>query len=449
MPGIADSAITPPMTATHVEPQGATGALDDETPRRRGWAIALTAGVALAAALGAYWWRQRPPALPRYETVAVDTGTIVSKVTATGALSALITVQVGSQVSGRLVEINVDYNSVVKKGDLIARLDPALFIANVDQNKAQLMLAEASLAKDKVTAFDAARTFKRQQQLRDEKLNAQQDLDTAETTMLADKAQLLSDQANVAQARANLKQADLNFEYSRIYAPISGVVISKAVDVGQTVAASFQAPTLFTIAQDLTHMQVDTNIAESDVGKLRDKMKATFTVDAYPAEVFTGTIRQIRNAAVTTQNVVTYDAVIDVENPDLKLRPGMTANITAVSEVRDNVLRVPNAALRFRPTADMLSEAGTHKHGPGKSAEGPGKSTETKLAEPEAPGMRTIYVLRDKDARPHPVRIHIGVTDGNFTEALEGPLHEGELLVTAVGGAGAAGDKYAKMRSPF
>ncbi len=394
---------------------------------------------------------------PRFETVALDTGTIVSKVTATGALSALITVQVGSQVSGRLKEINVDYNSVVKKGDLIARLDPELFLANVDQNKAQLMLAEATLAKDKVQVFDAERTFKRQQQLRDEKLNAQQDLDTAETTLLADRAQLQSDQASVAQAKANLKQAELNFEYSRIHAPISGVVISKAVDVGQTVAASFQAPTLFTIAQDLTHMQVDTNIAESDVGKLRDHMKATFTVDAYPNEVFTGTVRQIRNAAVTTQNVVTYDAVIDVENPDLKLRPGMTANITAVTEVRDNVLRVPNAALRFRPTADMLGEAaGAHHRGSDKPGEKLGDKTADKggdhadkagkTGEPELPGMRTVYVLRE--GRPHAVRIRIGVTDGNFTEALEGPLHEGEQLVTGAAG-GAAGDKYAKMRSPF
>jgi HlyD family secretion protein len=340
----------------------------------------------------------------------------------------------------------------VKKGDLIARLDPELFLANVDQNKAQLMLAEATLAKDKVQVFDAERTFKRQQQLRDEKLNAQQDLDTAETTMLADRAQVQSDQANVAQARANLKQAELNFEYSRIHAPISGVVILKAVDVGQTVAASFQAPTLFTIAQDLTHMQVDTNIAESDVGKLRDKMKATFTVDAYPSEIFTGTVRQIRNAAVTTQNVVTYDAVIDVENPDLKLRPGMTANITAVSEVKDDVLRVPNAALRFRPTADMLGDSGGAHHREKNGEKNDEKAGDKagdhagKAGEPELPGMRTVYALRD--GRPHAVRIRIGVTDGNFTEALEGPLHEGEQLVTATAG-GASGDKYAKMRSPF
>jgi HlyD family secretion protein len=442
MPVTADSAIAPPVAAPPLVPL-ADPLGNDEAPRRRTWTVALGIGVALAAAVGTYFWRQRPAPAPRFDTVALDTGIIVSKVTATGALSALITVQVGSQVSGRLKEIKVDYNSVVKKGDLIARLDPELFLANVDQNKAQLMLAEATLAKDKVTAFDAERTFKRQQQLRVEKLNAQQDLDTAETTMLADKAQLLSDQANVAQARANLKQSDLNYEYSRIYAPISGVVILKAVDVGQTVAASFQAPTLFTIAQDLTHMQVDTNIAESDVGKLRDKMKATFTVDAYPNEVFTGTVRQIRNAAVTTQNVVTYDAVIDVENPDLKLRPGMTANITAVSETRDNVLRVPNAALRFRPTADMLSEGGAgHHHGGAGGAEKAGKA-----AEPDLPGMRTVYVL--KENRLHPIRIRIGISDGNFTEALEGPLHEGEQLVTGAAGGAAGADRYAKMRSPF
>ena len=282
MSSIAEAAISHPSS-------------EDKSRPRSALVAALAAGLAMVAAAGTYFWSRRSPAPSKFEVATLEPGTIVSKVTATGQLSALVTVQVGTQVSGRLKEISVDYNSVVTKGQLIARLDPSLFEANVEQAQAARLLAQAMVGKDKVQIVDAERTYKRQLQLQSEKLNAQQDVDTAETTMLADRAQLQSDLANVAQAKANLRQSQLNLEYSRIYAPISGVVISRAVDVGQTVAASFQAPTLFTIAQDLTHMQVDTSIAESDVGKLGDKMPATFTVDAYPNERFTGVIRQIRN----------------------------------------------------------------------------------------------------------------------------------------------------------
>jgi len=234
-------------------------------------------------------------------------------------------------------------------------------------------------------------------------------------------------QGVVEQARAGLYQAQVNLDYTRILSPIDGIVISRSVDVGQTVAASLQAPTLFTIAQDLRKMQVDTDVAEADVGKLRPGLAATFNVDAYPGERFKGVIRQIRNAAQTVQNVVTYDAVIDVDNSDLRLRPGMTANVTFVYAEKDDALRVPNAALRFRPPSELAA---------------------TPAAKP-SPERRTVWALRD--GRPRPISIRIGLSDGSVTEALDGDLREGDPLITeatgASGGPGATGLPPALRRS--
>ena len=366
--------------------------------------------------------------------MTVDRGPIVAKITATGTLSALLTVQVGSQVSGRILKLFVDFNSTVKKGDLIAQIDPELFNAALAQAKANLLSAQASVAKDHVQVKDAERTFKRMKELRAQNLIAQSDADTAETTFLAAGAQLQADEANVAQAKANLHQAEVNLTYTNIYTPISGMVIQRSVDVGQTVAASFQAPVLFTIAEDLTHIQVDTNISESDVGKLADKMVATFTVDAYPNESFQGTIRQIRNAPQTLQNVVTYDAVIDVENKDLKLRPGMTANVTVVYAERKDVIRVPNAALRFRPPAGLM-EGKEHKD-----------KGEAHTATAPKPGQRTVYTA--KEDKPVRIPIHVGVSDGVYSELLEGSLEAGEALITGLTAA-AQSAMAQKMRAPF
>jgi len=391
------------------------------------WAGAAVAILAVAA-FAVSRFRAAPP--PRFETEAVDRGTLIAKVTATGTLSALVTVQVGAQVSGRIIQLLVDYNSVVKKGDLIARIDPEIFEAAVAQNKANLLSAQAAVGKAKVERINTERLYKRQKELREKNLVAQQDADTAETNYLEAVAQVTADEATVAQVKASLVQAEVNLKYTRIYAPNSGTVIQRNVDVGQTVASAFQAPVLFTIAEDLTHMQVDTSVAEADVGKLSDGMTATFTVDAYRDDIFTGKIRQIRNAPQTLQNVVTYDAVIDVDNRDLKLRPGMTANVTVVWAERKDVLRISNAALRFRPPADLLK--GT-------------KPSRDATAAPVSPSIRTLWVLRGD--RPEAVKVKVGVTDGTTSEILDGPLKVGDSVITGMlpGQSAAA----ARMRSPF
>ena len=290
-----------------------------------------------------------------WTTAKVDRGNIVARVTATGTLSALVTVQVGSQVSGRIQHIYVDFNSPVTKGELIAKIDPQLFQAALAQARANYVSAQGNLRKAKVQAEQAAIDFKRQANLAARNLIAPADYDTAKTNLAAAKAQVEVNRGELEQAAAALTRARVNLAYTNIVSPTDGVVISRNVDVGQTVAASLSAPTLFVIAQDLRQMQVDTSVAEADVGKLHAGMKATFTVDAFPGQRFTGKVRQIRNAAQTVQNVVTYDAVIDVDNPRLELRPGMTANVTFIYADRQDVLRIPNAALRFQPSPEVMA----------------------------------------------------------------------------------------------
>ena len=326
-----------------------------ETTLTRRRLVLLAAAVILVAAAVLAWRGTRKPAVLSFETAPADRGPLTAKVTASGTLSALVTVQVGSQVSGRLSEVLVDYNAPVKKGQLIARIDPQLFDAAVEQAKANLAAARGNLEKAKAQAIDADRIAKRTAALAEQKLVADADRDTADSNADAARAAVAAAQGQLQQAAAGLHQAEVNLAYTRIVSPTNGSVISRNVDVGQTVAASLQAPTLFVIAEDLARMQVDTNVAEADVGKLQAGMAATFAVDAFPGERFEGVVRQIRYAPQTVQNVVTYDAVIDVDNPELKLRPGMTANVTFVYADRDDALRVPNAALRFRPSAEVLA----------------------------------------------------------------------------------------------
>jgi len=305
--------------------------------------------IAVVVAVGV--WLLRPKAkdpAASFETTAVQRRDVESRVTATGTVSALVTVQVGSQVSGRIQEILVEYNSPVKKGQVIARIDPQLLQAAVERARANLTAARANVQKARVEAENSRRQAERSRTLRDQQFISQSELDTAESAAQVSQAQVTSSEASMAQAQAALNEAEVNLRYATIVSPTDGIVISRSVDVGQTVAASLQAPTLFTIAEDLRKMQVNTSVAESDVGRLQDGMRATFTVDAWPGVNFDGVIRQIRNASQTVQNV-TYDAVIDVENPELKLKPGMTANVTRVTAHRENVVTVPNAALRFRP----------------------------------------------------------------------------------------------------
>ncbi|HVI94568.1 MAG TPA: efflux RND transporter periplasmic adaptor subunit [Anaeromyxobacter sp.] len=439
-------------------PRGARGPTAARKRPRRTVRLVVAALVLLALAAGVFSWRTaaRRPKL-QLDSVSADRGRIVAKVTATGTLSAIVTVQVGSQVSGSVAALHADYNSRVRKGQLIAKIDPALFEATVEQARANLVAGQGNLAKAKAQAVDARRQAKRNEELAREKLVAQADYDTSQANADAADAAVLAAQGSLAQAAAALHQAQVNLAYTNIVSPTDGVVISRNVDVGQTVAASLQAPTLFVIAEDLSKMQVDTSVAEADVGRLRDGMQVTFTVDAYPAETFRGIVRQIRNAAQTVQNVVTYDAVIDVSNPELKLRPGMTANVTFVYAEKDDVLRVPNAALRFRPPPELMARLGqgdakgNHAAARGPDAAGTRGAAATPAgrtgaSRSEAPDRRTVWVLRGE--RPGPVRIRTGISDGSVTEVVEGALEPGDAVVTdASGGApGTPGGGSAGMR---
>lgn len=397
----------------------------------------VVAAVVLLVLAGAGWrWKNGGTEKPRpqLDTATVERGRIVAKVTATGTLSAIVTVQVGSQVSGRIAALHADFNTPVKKGQLIAKIDPQLFQAAVEQARANLAAATGNLAKARAQAVDAQRQADRNRALAEKKLVAQADYDTAQSNADAAAAGVVAAEGTVAQARAALHQSEVNLAYTNIVSPTSGVVISRNVDVGQTVAASLQAPTLFVIAEDLAKMQVNTSVAEADVGRLRDGMPATFTVDAYPSEVFRGTVRQVRNSPTTVQNVVTYDAVIDVANPDLKLKPGMTANVTFVYAEKDDVLRVPNAALRFRPPPNLLAGgAGGARQARNGAGEGGGSARAPRRAEaPETPDQRSVWVLRAD--QPVQVRIRTGISDGSQTEVVDGELQQGDAVITDAAG---------------
>ncbi|HXJ23202.1 MAG TPA: efflux RND transporter periplasmic adaptor subunit [Polyangia bacterium] len=415
--------------------------------------------VLAGAGVGVWRWRathRQPPV--EFETAAVDRGRIVSRVTATGTLSALVTVQVGTQVSGTVQKLFADFNSPVKRGQLIAKIDPQLFQAALEQAKANDEAAAGNLVKAEAQERDAGRQFERQKSLLDRKLIAQADFDTAQANLEVARGATAAARGTVAQAKASLSQARVNLNMTAILSPTDGTVISRSVDVGQTVAASLSAPTLFVIAKDLREMQVDTSVAEADVGKLSSGMPATFTVDAFPGEKFHGKVRQIRNSPQTVQNVVTYDAVIDVDNPDLKLRPGMTANVTFVAAEKDDVLRVPNAAMRFKPTPEIFAALGMPApkqvrdgadRGRAGGAKGPagGGGMPPGGGPPHGAGAgsgawraragggrgdaptdrRQVWALRD--GRPQVVALRIGLSDGSTTEVIEGDLHDGDAVI--------------------
>ncbi len=367
-------------------------------------------------AVGVAGWRvsgSRAAPVVRYQTAVVDHGPIAAKVTASGAVSAITTVLVGSQVSGRIEHWYADFNTRVTKGQLIASIEPSLFRAAAAQARANHAVAKAGYDKAVANRLVAERNHARTLALFQQDLAARADLDAVEAQASSARADVEAADSVLIQTGAALDQAQLNLSYTRILSPIDGVVISRNIDVGQTVAASFQAPTLFTIAQDLTKMQVDTNVAEGDVGKIRDGMQATFTVDAYTTRTFSGRVRQVRNNAQTLQNVVTYDAVIDVDNGDLALRPTMTANCTFVYATKDDVVRIANAALRFKP------DAGTIKAMTGTAGSPP--------APPLAPDQRVVWVLRAGQPSAHIVRVGLG--DGMETE-IEGDVRAGDVVVT-------------------
>lgn len=400
-------------------------------------AVASLAALALVGAAGAWWFKGSKAPEPKYETVAVDKGRIVAKVTASGTVSALVTVQVGSQVSGRVQTLLADFNSTVKQGDLIAKIDPQMFQAALEQAEANAMAAQGGLTRARAQALEARRQHARAKELLAKQLVAQADVDTAQANDEAMAAQVAVAEGSVQQARASLRQAKINLQYTDIRSPISGTVISRNVDVGQTVAASLAAPTLFVIAEDLRKMQVDTHVAEADIGKLSAGMATSFTVDAYPGERFRGTVRQIRNAPQTVQSVVTYDAVIDVDNALLRLRPGMTANVTFIFAEKDDSLRIPNAALRFKPSAELVKARAPSDGGTGETR-GAWKEGRREVGGEGRSDKRTVWVLRE--GKPTPVHVRTGISDGTLTELVEGDLREGDSLITEVqvpGGSGA------------
>ena len=375
------------------------------------------------------------------EKSRVERGDVVGRVTATGALSALVTVQVGSQVSGRITNLYADFGQRVTRGQVIARLDPQLFQAAAEQARANRDAAVGTLHESMTKAVNAKKQLARAQELKSKNLIAAADFDSADLQAASTAAAVDTARGDLEQARANLHQATVNLGYTTVISPINGVVISRNVDVGQTVAASLQAPTLYTIAEDLGKMQVHAAVSEADVGRLAPQMPATFVVDAYPDERFKGVIRQIRDAPQTLQNVVTYDAVIDVDNPDHRLKPGMTANVTFVYAAHKGVLRIPSAALRFLPPPELLAESGLaapqKKHKKDKPKEHPvagagaraGDKAQAGNDAGDGPGpRRTVWAVRNE--RLVAVPIEVGVTDGSNVEVKGGELAEGEVIVT-------------------
>jgi HlyD family secretion protein len=330
--------------------------------------IGLLIVAAVGAGAGAIYIRRGGPEV-QVQTSPATRGDIIDTVGATGTLQAVTTVQVGSQVSGNIQMLGADFNSIVKKGQVIARLDPSLFEAqlqqaraNLNQTRANLAKAQSDLERTKVQLVDAQQKYARSKELAAKSLLPQSDLDAAKIAVDSAQASLASQQATVAQtqaavtqSQASVNQNQVNLDHTIITAPIDGIVTQRSVDVGQTVAASMQAPTLFVIAADLTKMQVNANIDEADVGRIRPGQHVTFHVDAYPTDNFEGTVSQIRLQPVVVSNVTTYGTVIDVPNPQLKLKPGMTANVKVEIAKRTDALRVPNAALRFRPTPELFA----------------------------------------------------------------------------------------------
>jgi HlyD family secretion protein len=388
----------------------------------------------------------------QFHLARVERGEVNLVVTATGTINPVINVLVGSQVSGTIKALYADFNSQVKEGQVIAQIDPAIFEAQVEQGRASVLNAQANLlnaqanlenakanlTKADVAVLDAKRNLDRNQPLLEKKIIAQATLDTAQTnydTAVAQrdvakaqvesaKSQIESFKAQVEQAKAALRVAETNLRYATIRSPVNGTVISRNVDVGQTVAASLQAPTLFTIAKNLAEMQVDSNVSEADVGRIAVGQDATFTVDAYPERIFRGKVSEIRNAPIIVQNVVTYDVVILVENKDLKLKPGMTANVSVMIAHREGVLKIPNATLRFRPESAAKKESG--KSGSPQKA---GERAKPVEGDQGKPGR--VWVL-SPEGKPTPVSITLGITDGTSSEVMGGNLQEGaEVIIEA------------------
>jgi HlyD family secretion protein len=381
--------------------------------------IGIIVVLAVVVAGACWYYVSTKPQAMTYKTGKVERGDLVSSVAATGNLAAVVTVQVGTQVSGTISKLFVDFNSKVVKGQVIAQIDPALFSAQVDQSRGNHLNAQASLEKAKADLTDAKRNLERNRQLIKDGIVAQSDFDTAENRFAQAAATVKAAEGSVAQTRGTLKQAETNLRYATIRSPVDGIVVSRNVDVGQTVAASFSTPTLFTIAQDLTKMEIDTSVDEADISRIRVGQQVTFTVDAYPEIGFTGKVSQIRNAPVVTQNVVTYVVVVSVDNKDLKLKPGMTANVAIETARKDNVLKIPAAALRFKPKGGRVAKA---------AGEGKGKPSGTEQQKAKRIAGQKVYIL-GADNKPVAVPVKTGVSNDGQVELLEGNLKENDEVI--------------------
>jgi HlyD family secretion protein len=384
-----------------------------ETSKSGWWKWILVA--AIIAVVAGVWWHVRKSngEILHFRTETAEHGELTQTVTATGTLNPVVNVTVGSQVSGRISKLYVDFNSPVKQGEILAEIDPSTYQAAVEQVTADLANARANLELQQVQ-------FKRASELFTNKLVSGSDFDTA-------LAALHQAEATLKIKQASLNNAMVNLNYCKIVSPVDGVVISRAVELGQTVASSFNTPTIFQIANDLTKMQIDAAVAEADVGEVLEKQAVEFTVDAYPTRTFRGDVTQVRNSPTTVNNVVTYDAVIGVTNADYKLKPGMTANVSIIVAQREDVLLLPNAALRFRPpdnavvlTNELVSLAQTN------AASGKSRSRGSR-------NIRTVYLLAGDEPSPKlkPVQIKTGITDGIKTEIVQG-LNAGDKVVSGI-----------------
>jgi HlyD family secretion protein len=369
---------------------------------------------AIAVAAATYWLTGGEPA-PAYITETVGRGAVIRIVTATGTVNPTTTVQVGTYVSGVIQEIRCDFNTQVKKGQLCARIDPRTYKSIVEVNRAELSTARAQLVKDRANLAYTKQTYERNAALLKRGIVSQDTADSSKNAYDQAQAQIELDLAAIKQREAALETALVNLGYTDIVSPVDGTVISRNVTIGQTVAASFQTPTLFLIATDLTSMQVDTNVSESDIGRVKLGDKATFTVEAFPGRTFEGEVTQVRQAPQTIQNVVTYNAVVDASNPEGLLKPGMTATMRVVTDRRDDVVRVPESALRYVP-------GGARARGGAQRGEAGGR--------PEAAADQTrshVWVLAD--GKPKRVRVKAGLADENFVEIVDGALAVGDQII--------------------
>lgn len=417
-------------------------------------AIAWIAAASVIGVGGAGWWQlSDSPKEPPYVTTPVQTASITQVVSSTGTLQAVVTVQVGSQVSGTIEKLFADFNTKVKAGQIVAQLNQDKFRAAEDQARANLLAAQSNIEKSKVGVADTLRTLERNRQLRTKDLMAQSDLDAAQAAYDAAVAQVEVNRAQAAQAQASLKQATVDLNNTVIRSPVDGLVISRNVDVGQTVAASLQAPTLFTIANDLARMEVHTNVDEADVGNVREAQEVTFTVDAFPSRRFRGRVHQVRNAPIVVQNVVTYVAVVRIDNKELLLKPGMTANVQFLVSRKEDVLTIPNMAMRFKPPEEKEEAQELLRREQSRTAPKVGERRTSRQSAAGGSGAggggtrrARIYLLKHDKAQP--VEIQLGITDGSRTEVRSGDVKENDPVIIGMSSADSSGPAVANPFQP-